>query len=125
MTATMQYVRVYASADGESHFEDVDVELMRSDYAPPAPAVRLSPRFPAAGVVLVQRSAGQGDWHGPPTRQLTFVLAGKPEIETSDGEVRRIQPGDLLLVEDTTGKGHISRTPAAEDVLLAIVQLAG
>lgn len=120
----MQYVRVYADSDGESHFADVMVELTSTDYAPPAPAMWLSPRFAAEGVVLVRRAAGwHGDWHGPPVRQLSVVLAGTPEIETSDGEVRRFRPGDVLLVEDTTGRGHVSRTPD-QDVLLAFVQLA-
>jgi hypothetical protein len=31
------------------------------------------------------------------------------EVEASDGEVRRFGPGEAVLVEDTGGKGHITR----------------
>ena len=31
------YVRVYADDKGESHFEDVAIELSEVDFAPPAP----------------------------------------------------------------------------------------
>ena len=44
-----------------------------------------------------------GDWHPPPHRQLAFFLAGKDEIEGSDGEKRTFGSGDIVLFEDTTG----------------------
>jgi hypothetical protein len=31
------------------------------------------------------------------------------DIEIGDGTVRRLGPGEILLAEDTTGQGHISR----------------
>ena len=31
------------------------------------------------------------------------------EITTSDGEKRVIGAGEVILVEDTTGKGHLSK----------------
>jgi hypothetical protein len=36
-------------------------------------------------------------------------MDGEIEIETSLGEKRVFKHGDVLLVEDTTGKGHRSR----------------
>jgi hypothetical protein len=36
-------------------------------------------------------------------------LTGSVEIETGDGTKRVLGPGDILLAEDTTGRGHISR----------------
>jgi hypothetical protein len=41
-------------------------------------------------------------------------MAGVLEIEVSDGEVRVFRPGDMILVEDTSGRGHISRVPGEE-----------
>jgi len=52
------------------------------------------------------------DWHNPPRRELVIWLAGEVEFETSDGDIRRVGAGRIILVEDTTGKGHISRHPA-------------
>jgi hypothetical protein len=44
-------------------------------------------------------------------RELQFVvnLSSEVEIEVNDGEKRRFGPGSILLAEDVTGKGHISR----------------
>jgi len=42
------------------------------------------------------------------------MLEGKVDIEIGDGTVRRFGPGDILLAEDTTGRGHISRAVAGE-----------
>lgn len=30
-------------------------------------------------------------------------------IECGDGSVRRFRPGDVMLAEDLTGQGHVSR----------------
>ena len=47
-------------------------------------------------------------YHTVPQRVLAVRLDGSVEYETSDGEVRHVQAG-FVLVEDTHGKGHISR----------------
>ena len=36
-------------------------------------------------------------------------LSGQSEIEVSDGTKRHSGPGDIFLVEATTGRGDISR----------------
>ena len=121
---TVRYVRVYADEAGESHIEDVEVELVPRDFAPPAPPLHLSPVVPATGFAFVRFPAGwYGDWHPTPRRQIFFYLAGELEGETSDGERRRFGPGSVTLVEDTTGKGHRTRVVGEGDALLAVVQL--
>ena len=120
----MKYVRVYADAAGESHFEDVDVALTPMDFAPPAPPIGVSAFAPAAGYGFLRSPPGwAGDWHPAPRRQILFYLAGEIEAETSDGEVRRFGPGSVTLVEDTTGRGHRSRVAGEADAVLAVVQL--
>ena len=61
--------------------------------------------------------------HPAPTRQVAFILAGEWHRSVSDGEVRHFRPGDVLLAEDTHGKGHDTRVIGPEDGLIAIVQL--
>ncbi len=120
----MKYTRVYADENGESHFEDVEVELSSVDFAPPAPPLDLSAFAPATQYGFCRAPAGWlGDWHPAPRRQIIFYLAGEIEAEVSDGEVRRFGPGSVTLVEDTTGKGHKSRVVGTTDVLSAVVQL--
>jgi len=64
-----------------------------------------------------------GDWHPVPSRQVQIILAGEVEAQASDGMVRRAGPGTVVLVEDTTGKGHMSRVVGQEDVVIAVVRL--
>ena len=52
-----------------------------------------------------------------------YILSFLPEIPASDGEVRRLGAGSILLMEDTTGKGHAVRIIGDEDALAAIVQM--
>ncbi|WP_157200188.1 cupin domain-containing protein [Methanogenium cariaci] len=65
-----------------------------------------------------------GTWHPTPRRQFFFQSAGEVEVKVSDGgEVRRFHPGNIILLEDTGGKGHITRVIGTEDVCAAFVQL--
>ena len=101
----MKLTRMYTGDDGETHFEDVEIELL--DRGPLGLVSKLEP---ATGLVF--RETGEDyelDWHTAPRRQLIVPLEGAVEIETGDGGKRRFGPGDLLLAEDTTGRGHISR----------------
>lgn len=120
-----KYVRLYADRSGESHFEDLEEELTLTNFAPPASPAYLSSFTPAAQTgVLAAPSGWHGDWHPSPARNLFFVLSGEWEIEASDGEVRRFGPGNILRVEDTTGKGHASRVISESESLAGMVQLS-
>ena len=53
-------------------------------------------------------------YHTAPRRQLVVNLTGSVDIEVGSGEVRRFGPGTILLAEDLTGQGHISRSVDGE-----------
>jgi hypothetical protein len=119
------YTRLYADADGESHFEVVEAELESVDFAPPAPPLNLSAFLPATQMAFFGAPAGwRGDWHPASARNLYVVISGEWEVEASDGTVRRFPPNSVLLAEDTTGKGHKSAAVSDEDSLALLVQLA-
>lgn len=46
------------------------------------------------------------DWHTAPTTQYVITLSGVLEFETRTGERFTINPGEILIAEDTTGSGH-------------------
>ena len=117
----MIYSRSYADAAGESHIEEVEVELTSRDFAPPR---HPSPMLPTTGFAFVRFPAGwDGDWHPTPRRHIFFFLAGELEGETSDGDRRSHGPGSAAVLEDTTSKGHRARVVGDEDVLAVVVQL--
>ena len=123
----MQYVRIYTGSDGETHFEDMEIHLKEVNFAPPAPPappVHLSDFTAARQWAFLSLPPGwEGDWHPTPTRQAFFYLVGLVDIEVGDGETRRFVPGDVVIVEDTTGKGHRSKTVGDETSLQACVQM--
>ncbi len=122
--APLQYVRIYSDSNAQSHFGEVEATFQLMDYAPPAPPISVSEVFAAEGVSFISSPSGWfGDWHPAPRRQFIFMLSGELEVEVSDGEVRKFVLGAVLLVEDTTGKGHISRVVGKERAYLAVVPL--
>jgi hypothetical protein len=119
-----KYIRLYADAEGESHFEDLEAELASTEFAPPAPPLNLSPFLPANQIAFFGAPVGwSGDWHPSSVRNMFVVISGEWEIEAGDGEVRRFGPGSVLLVEDTHGKGHKSRMLSSTGSLSVVVQL--
>jgi len=119
MTA-MEYVRLFVGPDGESHFEDVPVEFVSE---PPQPFL-VSPWQSAERVRFMRFPAGfQGGTHLAPYRQLVVCLSGSYRMQTSDGEIRDFQPGSVLLVEDTTGKGHMPSNEGTEAAIAATIQV--
>jgi len=126
VSGPVPYARVYADSDGETHFSDETMSFQLVDYAPPAPPISVSEVFGAENVRFISSPAEwHGNWHPVPRRQFIMVLVGELEVEVSDGESRRFGPGALCLVEDTTGKGHVSRVVSPERALAAAIPLAG
>jgi hypothetical protein len=116
----VRYLRIYADAVGESHLEDVDAPVQSAGAGPDSLA-RSSP-FAATSLTFVAASPDWDfSWHNAPQLQFVLLLEGSVEVETSDGDVRRLVPGAVILAEDTTGRGHITRSVASARVLLGIV----
>ena len=120
-----EYTRLFSGPDGESHFQGVAIEFKEFNFAPPAPPIHVSPFVPAAQCGFISLPPGwYGDWHPAPRRQFLFQLDGKMEVKTSDGDVRILEPGDIVLMEDTGGKGHASRVVGPSAAVYAVAQLS-
>jgi quercetin dioxygenase-like cupin family protein len=116
-------LRIYSGDDGQSHLEEVSLEMQpfvdtEGAYGEGTPlqhtagvTFRLSP----PGYVL--------SWHCAPRRQYTITLAGEAEVEVGDGTIKRIGPGDVLLAEDLTGQGHITRVVGDQQRFYAVIPL--
>ena len=97
--------RIYTGPDGESHFEDIEIPVQAKNVG------RESEHINATGMVFVELDSDHVyDWHNAPRRQYMITLKGEGEFEIGDGTRRRFGPGDILLAEDTTGRGHKSQT---------------
>jgi hypothetical protein len=101
----MKYTRIYSGDDGQSHFEDVEFDLEDRGAVG-----RISALWRGAGAIFREVDGDYNyDYHNAPRRQFVVNLTGSVDIEVGDGTVRRMGPGSILLAEDLTGQGHISR----------------
>lgn len=98
--------RIYSGDDGRSHFEELELPLTVSEVGAMSSAIPMESMFfrdtTAAGPEV-------WDYHTAPRRQFAIHLIGRTEIEVGDGTKRTFGPGDVLLADDLTGQGHISR----------------
>lgn len=100
------YLRLYNDQNGESHFEEVEFPLheLESQSSPPVLATPFQ-KATHHGLRIVP-PGWERDWAPAARRMIAVYLSGEGEIEASDGDVRRLLPGMVLLAEDTTGRGH-------------------
>jgi len=97
--------RIYSDGEGDSHFEDVTIPLTDAGSIG-----KLSDGIAAKEIIFREVVPSYNyDFHNAPQKQYIILLDGEIEIETSLGNKRTFKPGEVLLVEDTTGKGHKTR----------------
>ena len=97
----MQVVRIYTGDDGETHFEDLDLPYEAIANA------QVTAMRGASGIQFRKTPSGSFiDWHPAPRRQYVITLEGQAEIGIGDGTKRIFNPGDVLLADDLTGRGH-------------------
>jgi hypothetical protein len=53
-----------------------------------------------------------------------ITLSGRGELEVSGGKKIPLGPGQINLIEDTTGKGHITRNLGPDNRIVVTIPLA-
>lgn len=93
---------LYTGPDGLAYVKNIEVA------ARPNGVVDLSP----ARAIEVHRTPPGFSigWHVERRRQYLITLSGRGEINIAGGKKIILTPGSILLVENTTGKGHMTRT---------------
>jgi len=111
--------RLFTGPDGQTHAEEVELK-----FTPGSPA-EVSKLLQVTGAELHRTAGGNvEDWHRAPRRQYVITLSGRGEIEVAGGKKISVGPGNVNLVEDTTGKGHITKAMGAEDRVTLQLPLA-
>jgi hypothetical protein len=101
----MRIHNLYADETGESHFRDIDIEM--TEHGPDGST---SGRLPATGIYFRTTPADWFfSWHAATRRQYVINLDAPNKITASDGETRIIGVGEIILIEDVHGKGHLSQ----------------
>jgi hypothetical protein len=101
---------LFTGPDGQTHFEEVEAKFSAGN------ANEVFKLMATTGAELHRAAPGTViDWHTAPRRQYVITLSGQGEIEGAGGKKFNVGPGHIDLVEDTTGKGHITRVTGNED----------
>lgn len=112
--------RIFTGPDGQTHAEDLDVKL-----APGGASGELSEMMKVSGLQFRRQAPNYfQDWHPAPRRQYVITLSGRGEVELVGGKKIALGPGHILLAEDVTGKGHISRGVGSDDRISLFIPLA-
>jgi hypothetical protein len=104
------YWHLYSDAKGVSHFkkETLPFKPMGAPGAADGPMGASLNGVTAANFLMLK--AGQvEDWHRAPNTLFLVVVQGASEVTASDGTVKDFHRGDVVLMDDTSGKGHITK----------------
>jgi hypothetical protein len=99
----MRATRIYSDSKGETHFEDVNIQLenVRGN------TIGKSEPLKASGMSFAAFNGTLAEgWHTAPRKQAIIILNGEVDLAVSDGDKRRFGSGHVLILEDTFGKGH-------------------
>lgn len=104
----MKYTRIYTGTDKQSHFKDDHFELFDVMIG------KITAQIPTHCLYFGEISdTDEISWHNSPVKQFVIMLEGAMEIEIGDGTKKIFNTGDVVLVEDTTGQGHITRAASS------------
>jgi hypothetical protein len=121
--------RIFTGPDGLAHAEDIELKLNARGATDvlKATGAEFSVRPPTAGAnprTTAATDPNASGWHTGPARQFVITLSGSSEVEVSGGVHVAASPGHINLIEDTTGKGHITRNFGPEDRIALTIPLA-
>jgi len=116
----VKVTRIFTGPDGQTHAEEMTQKLTSGggvgEVTEMIKVTGLQFRRTPPNYLL--------DWHTAPRRQYVITLSGRGEVELTGGKKIPLEPGHILLAEDVTGKGHISRGVGSEDRISLFIPLA-
>ena len=120
----MKLPMIQADERGETSFGEREITDQEVPFGPPPnPTGRRTDFGAVQSMFAFSVPAGtEVPAHNAPQPYICIILSGDGEVVTSDGDTLRLGPGDVLLCDDLTGKGHVTR--AITDVVAAFVNRA-
>lgn len=106
--------RIYTGPDGLSRAEEVAMKMNGG----------VTEMMKVSGAQFSRRPPGPAsDWHTGPRRQFVITLSGRAELTVGNGQKVPVGPGHINLIEDTTGKGHITHNLGPDDRIVVTIPL--
>jgi hypothetical protein len=114
------YTAIVTTPDGGSVFEDRVLCLQERPVARAVPPLEVVELSETGRVLFLRAQAFDSEPHPAPRRQWVITLRGELRVTVSDGTSRRFGPGDLVLLTDTTGRGHATSATDGEALVIPI-----
>lgn len=121
--AATRYLRLYNDQEGESHFEQVEFPFHELERHSDVPLLSTPYEEATHHSLRIVPPGWERDWGPASRRMIAIYLSGVGEIEASDGDVRKLLPGTILLAEDTAGRGHRVKVIGDESVRVVHIVL--
>lgn len=121
-----RYVRLYTDSRGETHFEDLEMSMTHQEFAPVNIPLNMANFLPVSTSFWL---GAPGEWEGDVPRpalkrQIFCTVEGEYQITASDGDVRCFPAGSVLFIDDTHGKGHLTRVTNKKGAVVFAVSIA-
>ena len=122
----MRVPTVSLDEDGGTYFRDTELPFEAADFTPPSPdGYWITPTLGAKGISIMRTPAGYIDeWHPAPYHALTALMSGRLRVETSDGDHRIVEAGEIFINKDVKGRGHRLTEVNGEAYDILLVQLS-
>lgn len=107
----MGVYRMFTGDDGETHIAELSADALQE--------IKLEGA--RMNFSVSQREPGYfSDYHPAPRRRWQVGIVGRTIIGLSDGASHEFGPGDVRLIEDTTGRGHTTTYPDGFNITLQV-----
>ena len=117
-------LRIFADQSGVSHATWQPIVIEGTEFASSVPGYQVSTPIAVSEARFSMMPPGfVADWHPAPRRQYSVHLSGELEVGTGDGQVSRIAPGTIVLLEDVSGQGHRTRVVGEQPVVTVFLHL--
>jgi hypothetical protein len=119
------FLRIVSDGSGGSRFEDWTPSMGTiPGSGGSGPILATDPTLASSWQIRSVHAGWRRGFAPAHARTVAVYISGEGEIETTDGDVRRVSPGTVLLTEDTTGRGHAARVTGPDPVVVIHIGLA-
>lgn len=118
----LTYTHLYSDAKGVSHFktEQLDFKPLAGPNASQSLTAHVLSGAQGATLLRLRQGSAE-DWHIAPRTQYLIAVQGESEVTTGDGKTLRVKPGDVVLMDDTTGRGHKTAAVGPQDHIAMVI----
>ena len=111
----MRYTHIFTLANGGSSCRVISTELKNADFVENSQQVAIKDFGDAKNLKFCSLPQGwDGGWHNSPVKQFVIGVSGTIQITCSDNSYVTVSTGDVVLLEDLTGKGHHTEVTSNE-----------